>query len=110
MIKISQLEILGFGSRIARDFFQRRGGRREWVVLMYQPIESVYFRSVAASSFYFILFSFTFMLSSQTFIDRSVQNTFKFVFYTNRSRRILLRQISNRQFFESSVEFYDFQT
>ena len=50
------------------------------------------------------------MLSSQTFIDRSVQNTFKFVFYTNRSRRNLLRQISNRQFFESSVEVYDFQT
>ena len=48
------------------------------VVLMYQPIASVYFRSFAASSTLFILFS------SRTFKYRSVQNISKSAFYTNR--------------------------
>ena len=46
-------------SSSARDLFQRRGRPRKWVVLMYQSLASVYFRSVAASSFlsiYFISF------------------------------------------------------
>ena len=63
---------------------------------MYQPIASVYFRSVAASSF---LFHFI-LLSSQTFINRSVQNTFKFAFYTNHTRLILLRQIFKVSFWK----------
>ena len=61
---------------------------------------SVYFWSVlvAASSFSFILCYFLAKLSV-TFINRSIENTFKFAFYTNRSHLyILLRQISNDSF------------
>ena len=53
---------------------------------------------------YFNLFNFIFILSSQTFINRSVQNTFKFAFYSKRSRLIF-----QWQFFESSVEVDTFQ-
>ena len=35
--------LLGFASRTARDLFRRRGRPREWVILMYRPIASVYF-------------------------------------------------------------------
>ena len=58
MKKKSQLEILGFGGRTelpVHDFFERRGRPREWFVLMYQPIASVYFRSLATSSFLSII-------------------------------------------------------
>ena len=70
-------------SSSARDLFQRRGRPRKWVVLMYQPIASVYFQSVAASSFLFICFISSFIW---VYINRSVQNTITFAFYTNRSR------------------------
>ena len=41
------------------------------------------------------------LLSSQTFINWSVQNTFKFPLYSSRSRLILLRQISNGNFLKA---------
>ena len=43
----------------------------------------------------FKLLIYFILLSSQNFINWSVQNAFKFSLYSNRSRLILLRQISN---------------
>ena len=54
-----------------------------------------------ASSFLFIYFFI--LLSNQTFINRSIQNTFKFAFYINRSRLIRLRQISNNNFIKAPL-------
>ena len=89
------------------DLFQRRGRPRKWVVLMYQPIASVYFLIYSYRcnfKLFIYVFYFIFILFSQTFINWSAQNTFKFAFYTNHSRLILLRQISNDNFLKAPLK------
>ena len=64
---------------------------------MYQPTASAYFRSLQIQAFILFYFYTCYpQVAGQTFISRSVQNTFKFAFHNSRSRLILLRQISPR--------------
>ena len=95
-------------SSSAHDLFQRRGHPRKWVVLMYQPIASVYFQSVAASNFLFICFisSFIYIYLYQPVRTKHIQVS---AFYTNRSRLILLRQISNDNFLKAPLKSNNFQ-
>ena len=96
-------------SSSARDLFQRRGRPRK-CFFFYVSANSIGVFSIRCSFKFFIyLFYFIFILSSQTFINRSVQNTFKFAFYTNRSRLILLRQISNDNFLKAPLKSNNFQ-
>ena len=62
---------------------------------MYQPI------SIPCS---FKLLIYFILLSSQTFINWSVQSTFRFPLYSNSSRLILLRQISNDNFLKAPLK------
>ena len=106
-MKISQLEILDFGGRIK---IQRCGPPREQIVLMYQPIASVYFRSLAASSFLFY-----FLVESSSTGQYKTHSSLHFILiYTgvdNLARLILLTETKFQcKFFESSVEVDDIQS